>query len=137
MNKGLIAFSAALSLALTAAAPAYAQAHANHETHQPTAKKTPAKQQASQKQAAPKKAAATNKQSVSPKPSTKQSRNSFNQGQKFDRTKANNYSVIRYNTYPTKLSRPSQGYRWVRSGDDAYLIRISNNMVTKVVRDLF
>ena len=137
MNKGLIAFSAAISLALTAAAPAYAQAHANHETHQTTTKKTPAKQQASQKQTAPKKAAATNKQSVSAKPGAKQGQNSFNQGQKFDRAKANKYGVISYSAYPKKLSRPSQGYRWVRSGDDAYLIRISNNMITKVVRDLF
>lgn len=136
MNKSLIAIATAMSLAFTTAAPAYAQthngSHNNHQTEQQAKKSTPKKASTTTKQTTAKKTTAKKTTVVK-----KQSNNRFSKGQKFQRAKASNYQVVSYKSYPRKLTRPPEGYRWVRSGDDAYLIRTATNVISKLVIDVF
>lgn len=136
MNKSLVAIATAMSLAFTTAALAYAQthngSHNNHQTEQQAKKSTPKKASTTKKQTTAKKTTAKKTTVVK-----KQSNNRFSKGQKFQRGKASNYQVVSYKSYPRKLTRPPEGYRWVRSGDDAYLIRTATNVISKVVIDVF
>lgn len=136
MNKSLIAIATAMSLAFTTAAPAYAQthngSHNNHQTEQQAKKSTPKNASTTKKQTTAKKTTAKKTTVVK-----KQSNNRFSKGQKFQRAKASNYQVVSYKSYPRKLTRPPEGYRWVRSGDDAYLIRTATNVISKLVIDVF
>ena len=60
----------------------------------------------------------------------------FARGDRFSRAKARNYSRISYRNYG-RLSAPPRGYVWVRAGGDALLVRLSNNIVSRVVTGLF
>lgn len=60
----------------------------------------------------------------------------FKRGEKFDRAKATNYRVVSYRDH-RQLSAPPSGYRWVRSGRDAVLVRISTGIVRSVVINVF
>ena len=60
----------------------------------------------------------------------------FAKGERFDRSRAQNYSRINYRSY-SRLSAAPRGYTWVRAGNDALLVRLSNNVVTRVVDSVF
>ncbi|NCP24480.1 MAG: RcnB family protein [Erythrobacter sp.] len=60
----------------------------------------------------------------------------FAKGERFDRSRAQNYSRVNYRNY-SGLSAAPRGYTWVRAGDDALLVRLSNNVVTRVVGGVF
>lgn len=60
----------------------------------------------------------------------------FVKGERFDRSRAQNYSRINHRSYP-RLSAAPRGYTWVRAGNDALLVRLSNNVVTQVVGGVF
>jgi len=60
----------------------------------------------------------------------------FTRGERFDRSRATNYSRIDYRQY-RKLSAPGRNQVWVRSGSDALLVLLSNNMIQRVVRGAF
>ena len=60
----------------------------------------------------------------------------FSQGERFDRSRATNYSRIDYKKN-RKLSAPGKNQVWVRSGDDALLVLLSNNMIQRVVTGAF
>jgi Ni/Co efflux regulator RcnB len=65
----------------------------------------------------------------------KTSYRNFRAGQRFDRRYARNYrEVSDYRRY--RLAAPGRGYRWVRAGNDAVLIR-SNGYVTRVITGRF
>lgn len=56
-------------------------------------------------------------------------------GQRFDRRYANNYRVVAdYRTY--RLAAPSRGQHWVRSGNDAILVR-DNGTIVRVIQRSF
>jgi len=56
----------------------------------------------------------------------------WKQGERFDRSKATSYRVIS-NPCAHKLQTAPNGYRWVQSGTDALLVRLSNNLISSVV----
>ena len=60
----------------------------------------------------------------------------FSKGDRFDRSRAANYRRISYREN-RHLSAPSRGTVWVRSGHDALLVQLSNNIVRQVVTGLF
>ncbi|MBD3730232.1 MAG: RcnB family protein [Sphingomonadales bacterium] len=60
----------------------------------------------------------------------------WSKGEKFSRAKAPNYSRVDYRRY-RKLSAPPRGYVWVRSGEDALLVRLSDNVIRSVVGSVF
>jgi Ni/Co efflux regulator RcnB len=56
----------------------------------------------------------------------------FNKGERFDRTRAMNYSNIDYRRY-RGLRAPPRGYHWVRNGNDAVLVAISTGIIASVI----
>lgn len=56
----------------------------------------------------------------------------WKRGERFDRAKATNYRVIS-NPRTHGLQTAPRGYRWVQSGRDALLVRLSNNIISSVV----
>ena len=60
----------------------------------------------------------------------------FNQGERFDRSRATNYSRIDYKQN-RKLSAPGRNQVWVRSGSDALLVLLSSNIIQRVVSGAF
>ena len=60
----------------------------------------------------------------------------FNQGDRFDRNRATRYARLNYKQY-RKLNAPARGAAWVRSGDDALLVNLTNNRILRVVRNAF
>jgi Ni/Co efflux regulator RcnB len=60
----------------------------------------------------------------------------FAKGQRFDRHRAQHYARLDYRRYK-RLSAPPRGYIWVRSGDDALLVRSSNNVILRVIDNVF
>ncbi len=58
----------------------------------------------------------------------------FKRGERFHRVQATNYRVIN-NPRVYRLQPAPKGYRWVQSGRDALLVRLSNNMIASVVRN--
>ncbi|MGE4324360.1 MAG: RcnB family protein [Sphingobium sp.] len=56
----------------------------------------------------------------------------WKRGERFDRNKATNYRVIG-DPRAYKLQSAPKGYRWVQSGKDALLVRLSNNIISSVV----
>lgn len=58
----------------------------------------------------------------------------WQRGQRFDRAKAVNYRVIS-NPRAYRLQNAPKSYRWVQSGRDALLVRLSNNIISSVVRN--
>ncbi len=56
----------------------------------------------------------------------------WRRGDRFDRNRASNYRVIG-NPRAYKLQAAPKGYRWVQSGRDAVLVRLSNNIISLVV----
>jgi Ni/Co efflux regulator RcnB len=60
----------------------------------------------------------------------------FAKGEKFSRGRATNYARINYREH-RRLGAPPRGYTWVRSGDDALLVRLSNNLISRVVLDVY
>ncbi len=56
----------------------------------------------------------------------------WKRGERFDRNRATNYRVIS-NPRAYKLQSAPKGYRWVQSGRDAMLVRLSNNIISSVV----
>jgi len=60
----------------------------------------------------------------------------FSQGERFDRSRATNYSRIDYKQN-RKLSAPGRNQVWVRSGSDALLVLLSNNIIQRVVTGAF
>ena len=63
-------------------------------------------------------------------------RHRFERGDHFDRSRASNYRRVNY-TENRRLTAPPRGHVWVRSGDDALLVRLSNNLVTNIVTSIF
>ena len=59
-----------------------------------------------------------------------QYRSDWRKGQRFDQRQARNYRQIDYRQY-RGLRAPPRGYRYVRSGNDAVLVR-SNNVIVRV-----
>ena len=62
--------------------------------------------------------------------------NEHKKGAKFERSRASHYQVIDYRSHKN-LRQPPKGYRWVRDGSDALLIRTSNGIVSAVVSRMF
>ncbi len=60
----------------------------------------------------------------------------FAKGQRFDRSKASNYRRIDYRQH-RQLSAPPRGYVWVRAGNDALLVRLSNNLIMRIVVGIY
>jgi|GEM_PF-2128809 len=60
----------------------------------------------------------------------------FAKGQRFERSKASNYRRIDYRQH-RQLSAPSNGYVWVRAGNDALLVRLSNNLIVRIVAGIY
>ena len=60
----------------------------------------------------------------------------FAKGQRFDRNPADHYAKLDYHRYK-RLSAPPRGYTWVRSGNDAILVRTSNNVILRVIDNVF
>ena len=117
------------TLALALAFPAVAIAQERHERHEQTerAERTTQAQQA--RTSTPGRQTTTSRQqSVAS--------HKFKTGERFDRSRAQNYSRIDYRSN-SRLSSPSRGYTWVRSGNDALLVRLSNNVVARVVNNVF
>ena len=65
-----------------------------------------------------------------------QSWHKFTKGERFERSRAQNYSRLDYGRY-SRLRRPPSGYVWVRSGGDALMVRLADNIVAEVVSSLF
>lgn len=61
----------------------------------------------------------------------------FKKGERFSRARAANYRRLNYREHRRHLSAPPRGYVWVRAGDDALLVRLSNNLISRVVLDVF
>lgn len=60
----------------------------------------------------------------------------FAKGHRFERPKAVNYRRIDYREN-RKLSAPPRGYVWVRAGNDALLVRLSSNLISRIVYGIF
>lgn len=60
----------------------------------------------------------------------------FAKGERFDRSRAQNYRRIDHRSN-SHLSAAPRGYIWVRAGNDALLVRLSNNVVMRVVGNAF
>lgn len=60
----------------------------------------------------------------------------FTNGERFERSRAQNYRRVNH-AENKRLSAPRSGYVWVRSGSDALLVRLSNNIVSQVVSNVF
>lgn len=60
----------------------------------------------------------------------------FAKGQRFERAKASNYRRVDYREH-RQLSAPPRGYVWVRSGHDALLVRLSNNLIIQIVASIY
>ena len=61
----------------------------------------------------------------------------FTTGQRFDRNRATSYQVVDYRVNQRQLRRPPNGYTWVRSGRDVYLIKKSDRRIARIVRGIF
>ena len=61
----------------------------------------------------------------------------FKKGERFDRSRAQNYRVVDYRSYRSHLRAPPRGYHWVRSGNDALLVAVTSGIVASVVAGLF
>jgi len=60
----------------------------------------------------------------------------FTSGSRFSRSSAPNYRRVDYRE-SSRLSAPNSGFVWVRAGNDALLVRLSDNIVTRIVADVF
>ena len=60
----------------------------------------------------------------------------WRKGQRFDQRYARNYRQIDYRQY-RGLRAPPRGYRYVRSGNDAVLIRGNGNVIAQVFSGIF
>ncbi len=60
----------------------------------------------------------------------------FATGSRFSRASAPNYRRVDHRE-SRRLSAPAKGCVWVRAGNDALLVRLSNNVVTRVVSNVF
>ncbi|MGC4251526.1 MAG: RcnB family protein [Sphingobium sp.] len=60
----------------------------------------------------------------------------WRRGERFDRARATHYRVIS-NPRAYRLQNAPKGYRWVQSGRDALLVRLSNNIISAVVSGAF
>lgn len=71
------------------------------------------------------------------RPAPKQTfhRADWKRGDRFDSRRAVNYRVIK-NPRIYRLGNPPRGHRWVQSGRNAVLVRISNNIVASVVKNV-
>jgi Ni/Co efflux regulator RcnB len=67
---------------------------------------------------------------------TKETSHKFSTGQRFERSRAVNYRRVDHREH-ARLSPPPRGYTWVRAGNDALLVRLSNNIVTRIVTDIY
>lgn len=67
---------------------------------------------------------------------TKTTSHSFKKGSRFSRSKAPNYRRVSYRE-SSRLSTPPSGYTWVRAGNDVLLVKLSNNIVARVVTNVF
>lgn len=110
MKKYILALAAATLVATPVlAAPGQSQGQISHNPSKPG--------QPAQKAKAPVKAAQAHQ---------------WKRGERFDRNRATNYRIIS-NPRAYKLQNAPNGYRWVQSGRDALLIRLSNNIISSVV----
>ena len=122
-----ILISGALALALTI--PSVAVAQDRHDRHQQTEQmKRPTQSQQTRQSGPARKGTTTKQRSVKA--------HKFTKGDRFERSRAQNYRRIDYRTQ-SRLSAPSRGFVWVRSGNDALLVRLSNNVVARVVNNVF
>ncbi|WP_321325088.1 RcnB family protein [uncultured Parasphingorhabdus sp.] len=69
-------------------------------------------------------------------PKSASSSHGFSKGQRFVRSKAPNYRRIDYRQH-RQLSAPASGYVWVRAGNDALLVRLSNNLIVRIVANIY
>ena len=76
-------------------------------------------------------------QMVSRQAHAKNNWRTFRKGERFDRSRAQNYRVVDYHSYRSRLRPPPRGYHWVRSGNDAVLVAITSGIVASVVSGLF
>ncbi len=101
--------------------------------------KKPATQQSSAKSGSNNNASNSKPSSNSKAPAAQKYSNSghkFAKGQRFERSKASNYRRIDYRQH-RQLSAPSNGYVWVRAGNDALLVRLSNNLIMRIVAGIY
>ena len=121
MKKFILAIAASSLIATPVlAAPGQAQHNAPHQersTHSQSFQGKPSQGQSARKAEAPRKVAKAHQ---------------WKRGERFDRNKATNYRVIS-NPRAYKLKSAPKGYRWVQSGRDALLVRLSNNIISSVV----
>ena len=117
MKKFILAIAAASMMATPVlAAPNHGPQHAQ-TGYQQTSYSQPGK-----KQSGP----------VARAPAKQTKAHQWKRGDRFDRARATNYRVIS-NPRAHKLQNAPNGYRWVQSGRDALLVRLSNNVITSVV----
>lgn len=69
-------------------------------------------------------------------PSRQQQSHRFTKGERFDRNRAANYRRLDHRQM-RQLSAPGRNQVWVRAGDDALLVSLSNNKVQRVVQNVF
>ena len=101
--------------------------------------KKPATQQSSAKSGSNNNASNSKPSSNSKAPAAQRSSNSghkFAKGQRFERSKASNYRRLDYRQH-RQLSAPPRGYVWVRAGNDALLVRLSNNLIMRIVVGIY
>ncbi len=60
----------------------------------------------------------------------------FAKGERFDRSRAENYRRVSYREN-RRLSPPPRGHVWVRSGQDVLLVRLSDNVVRNIISGLY
>ncbi len=138
--------SALCALALLVPATAFAQNHNDRDDHKENTHsqstqqdKKAATKQTSTKPNSSNKSSSTSKSGSTKAPATQKSSSSghkFAKGQRFDRSKAANYRRVSYREH-SKLSAPPSGYVWVRAGNDALLVRLSNNLIIRIVANIY
>ncbi|WP_339827103.1 RcnB family protein [uncultured Parasphingorhabdus sp.] len=129
------------ALALMVPVSAFAQSHddrndRNENTHSQSTQKnnsknTPTKQTNTKSN----NNANNNKPAATPQKASN-SGHKFAKGQRFERAKASNYRRVDYREH-RQLSAPPRGYVWVRSGNDALLVRLSNNLIIQIVASIY
>ncbi|WP_417593098.1 RcnB family protein [Parasphingorhabdus sp.] len=125
--------SALCALALLLPASAYAQKHDDRKdrSENTRSESTHNNKKPATKQVSPK----TGNKAATPQKSGS-SGHKFVKGQRFDRAKASNYRRIDYREH-RQLSAPPRGYVWVRAGNDALLVRLSNNLISQIVVGIY
>lgn len=140
MNK---IFAATLAAALLLPGTAYAQNNRpeTSNTHRVDPKADSKTGAQSQQPAHGQQVSTSAKQNSAPQPKANSQgkatqHHKYSKGDRFSRSQAVNYRRVSYRENK-QLKAPPAGYVWVRSGNDALLVRLRNNLIVQVVYDIF